>query len=91
MEAERSDRLGMRNRIGWKHPSAEIRAGAHRCVGRVHGEAALAAAVLSTRDIVSAHIAGERDILIGGCSDERRTERQSPHLRRAEVLDDLRA
>src|SRR5262245_33813123 len=91
MEAERIDRLGMRNRIGRKHPNAEIRAGTHRYIRRVDGEAALAAPVLSTRDIVSAHIARERDILIGGCSDERRTERQSPHLRRAKVLDDLRA
>ena len=49
------------------------------------------AAVLRAWDVVSADVGRQRDVLLGGRPHESRTERQPPHLRRAEVLDDFRA
>src|SRR5207248_371714 len=54
-------------------------------------EAASAAAVRRARNIVAAHDVWHRDVFIGRCADEARTQIEIPDLGRAEVLHDLRA
>ena len=59
-------------------------------IARIHIETAHAAAMLRARDVIAADVGRHRDVFVGRRSEKRRTQRQCPHLRCAEVFDDLR-
>src|SRR5258708_8465263 len=55
------------------------------------GRSYVGAAVRGARDVISADIARQRDVVLGVGADPFRRQLQRPHFRRAEMFDDLGA